>query len=230
MSLQTIINKAESIQFDRRRVVGVQYTRSELPKITETVTKNPWKLAVKLSAVFPYADARSLIEAIDQLDRTTSSSITFSNNANLSWLCAYDHANQLSLAQVAALSISAASGKNITLTNLPTSPAYPTTRYLFRAGDFVQIASLPHPFTVTADVLRGSSATVSVPLHRPVDILLKNTGNTIANTVLNQGITVGNAVNFRVFCPNMPTYSIVPGRLVQFEDTFQLFEDLGPTS
>jgi hypothetical protein len=227
MSLQTIINHAESIQFDRRRVVGVQYTRSELPKITETVTKNPWKLNATISAAFPYSEARSLMESIDKSDRTTSETINF-NQTGLTWLCAYDHANQMTLGQVAALSISAASGKNITLTNLPSTPAYPSSKYLFRAGDFIQIASLPHPFTVTADVLRGSSGTVVVPLHRPVDVILKTSSATIANTVLNQGITVGSMVNFKVFCPNMPTYTVVAGKYIQFNSEFQLFEDLGP--
>jgi hypothetical protein len=216
MSLQTIINKAESIQFDRRKVVGVQYTRSELPKTTETVTKNPWRMSVTVSAMFPYADYRSLFETIDNMDRNTTETVSFSS---IPWIAAYDNANQMSSAQVSALLISGVGTKSFTLSNLPSTLVYPSTKALFKKGDFIQVAGKPHPFTVTADVLRGSGSTVVVPVHRPTGIL--------TGTLTGLGITVGKDVQFKVFCPNMPTYTLIAGKYAQFNDSFQLYEDLG---
>lgn len=216
MSLQTIINKAESIQIDRRKVVGVQYTRSEVAKVTETATKNPWRMSVQVSAMFPYAENRSLMESIDNLDRTTSEVVTFSNNANLSWMFAYQ--GSMSSTQISACRAVSFTGNTLVLGTLPSTPAFPSGNYLFKAGDIIQIGSSPYPFTVTADVTRGSGSTVNIPLHRP---------NILSSSVSGVGITVGNGVSFKMFCPNMPTYTIVAGRYVQFNSDFQLYEDLG---
>lgn len=216
MSLQTIINKAESIQIDRRKVVGVQYTRSEVAKVTETATKNPWRMSVTVSAAFPYAENRALIERIDKLDRSTSETITFSNNANLAWMFAYQ--GQMNSGHISTLRAVSFTGKTLVLNNLPNLQAFQATSVLFKEGDILQIGNNPYPFTVTADVLRGSSDTVNVPLHR---------ANILTNSVSNLAITVGNGVQFKMFCPNMPTYTIIAGKYIQFNSEFQLYEDLG---
>ena len=215
MSLQSIINICESIQVDRRKVVSVQYTRSEIARVDQTPTRNPWKFNLIISARLPYETNRGLIEEIDRLDRTTAETVTFSN---FSWLFAYQGA--MTSNQISAVRVSSFSGTTLTLGTLPSIGA---GEYLFKKGDLIQIADFPYPFTVTADVQRGSQSTVAVSVHR---------GNFIAATVANKGINVGSDCQFKVFCPNMPTWRLIPGgktALIEWTSDFTLVEYTGDT-
>lgn len=212
--LQTIINSAETIEFNRRKVVGIQYSRSEVALRNETVTKNPWRLNVTFPAYLPYATNRSLIEALDTLDRRSSETITMSN---MSWMLAYQGA--MSSVQRSSLTVSSFVGNQLILGGLPeVNNNFPSSSVLFKAGDFIQIAGKPHPFTVVSDVTRGTNATVTITTHRP---------NIISTSVSGLSINVGNDVQFKVLCPNMPTYTVIPGRYIVFTDAFQLYEDVG---
>lgn len=212
--LQTIIDSAETIEFNRRKVIGIQYSRNEIAYRNETVTKNPWRMTVKFPAYLPYVNNRALLEALDTLDRKTSETVTF---GNISWMFAYQ--GTMSTAQRSAITVSSFTGNQLVLGNLfAVDNNNPTTKVLFKAGDIIQIAGKPYPFTVTADVLRGSDTTVTVTTHRP---------NFISTSVAGLTLNYGNDVQFKLFCPNMPTYTIIPGRYVVFNDSFQLYEDVG---
>ena len=96
---------------------------------------------------------------------------------------------------------------------------------MFKKGDFVQIKGYPYPFTVTADVLRGTSdlvgATITLTTHRP---------NFISADLTGLKLNVGNDCQFRMFCPNMPTYKLTPGganALINWSSDFQLVEYTG---
>ena len=75
--LQTIINSCNTINFNRRNVVGTQYTRNEIPRVSQTPTKNPWKITVEMPNSFRYSDARALMEELDTLDTFTNQEIKF---------------------------------------------------------------------------------------------------------------------------------------------------------
>jgi len=218
MALQTIINKAESIEFDRRRVIGIQTSRNEITYRNETVTKNPWRLKVKFPAYLPYATNRDLIEAIDYLDRRNSETVTFSANAGLSWLCAYQ--GSMSSTQLSSLVVSNFVNDQLTIGGLPTvDNNFLANRVMFKAGDFISVNGFPFPFTVVETVLRGSGSTITVKTHRPKILT--------SEFVNGNAIKVGNAVEFKVVCTNTPTYTIVAGRYIQFNGDFQLIEDVG---
>ena len=87
--LQTIINSCNGIKMNRRKVVGVQYTRNEIPRVSQTPTKNPWKITLDMPNSFKYSDARALMEELDTLDQTTPQVVTFGDNPNLRWIFAY---------------------------------------------------------------------------------------------------------------------------------------------
>jgi hypothetical protein len=218
MALQTIINKAESIEFDRRRVIGIQTSRNEITYRNETVTKNPWRMNVNFSALLPYAENRDLIEAIDYLDRRSSEVITFSSNAGLSWLCAYQ--GSMSAGQLSSLVVSNFVNDQLTIGGLPTvDNNFTSNRVMFKAGDFISVNGFPFPFTVVETVLRGTGSTITVKTHRP---------NILTSEFVNgNAIKVGNSVEFKMICVNLPTYTIVAGRHIQFNSNFQLIEDVG---
>ena len=223
--LQTIINKCNALNIDRRKVVGIQITRNEIARTSETPTFNPWRMTLSMPASLPYQSNRDLIEAIDTLDRNTPEVVTFSDNACLSWIFKYQ--GTMSTAQINAITVASPAGfvgNVLTLTNLP---AIASTRVLFQPNDLIQIGNNTYPFTSTTQVTRGVGATVQVITNRP---------NIITSSVVGSGITVGNACQFKMFCPNMPTYSLVPGgyqqaggittnnALLSWSDDFNLYE------
>lgn len=227
--LQTILNYCNGLQIDRRKVVGIQYTRNEIPRVSQTPTKNPWKFTLDMPNKFRYNQARSLMEALDKLDRTTPEIITFSNLPQLSWIFAYQGA--MTAPQLATITVTSWVGSTLTL-NVSGITAS-STAVIFEPNDLIQIGSLdeyPYPFTSTTQVLRGSGSTVVVTTSRP---------NILTGSLAGEGIIVGNNCQFNMFCPNMPTYKLIPGgamyngstvtnnALLEFSDSFELYEFVG---
>jgi hypothetical protein len=223
--LQTIINKASAMTIDRRKVVGVQITRNEIPRTSLTPTKQPWRFTITMPSSLKYYDNRDLLEALDTLDRYSPEYVTFSDNACLSWIFRYQ--GQLTNAQLNSLTVQSFVGNQLVLTGLP---VVPSSRVIFEPNDLIQIGNNKYPFTSTTQVTRGSAGTVTVTTNRP---------NIITSSVVGAGLTVGNDCEFYMFCPNMPTYKLIPGgyarsngttvnnALIEFNDDFTLYEWVG---
>ena len=221
--LQTIINKCNAINIDRRKVVGIQITRNEVARTSETPTFQPWRMTLSMPASLAYQTNRDLLEALDTLDRNTPEVVTFGDNACLSWIFKYQ--GTIPATQRNTISVQSFVGNVLTLTNLP---AVASTRVIFEPNDIIQIGNNNFPFTSTTRVTRGTGTTVQVITHRP---------NIITSSVVNNTLTYGNDCNFYMFCPNMPTYTLVPGAatrnsagtttnnaLLAWSDDFQLYE------
>jgi hypothetical protein len=234
MSLQRIINVCESLNIDRRRVVGVQYTRSEIAKISQTPTRNPWRFNLGISAGLVYSENRDLLEMIDLLDRTTPEVISFNSstystiNSQSTFLAASPGLAYMfkylgdNIANVQNINVVSFSGNQLVLGNLPTvTGSGGASAYMFRRGDFIQIKGYPHPFTSTTDVVRGTGTTITVTTHRP---------NFLTGNLTSLGINVGNQCQFKMFCPNMPTYKLTPGganAIISWTSDFNLYEYTG---
>jgi hypothetical protein len=227
--LQTILNYCNGLDIDRRKVVGIQYTRNEIPRVSQTPTKNPWKFTLDMPNKFRYNQARDLMESLDTLDRTTPEIITFSNLSQLSWIFKYQGA--MTSGQLATITVTSWTGTTLTLNVSGITAA--TTAVIFEPNDLIQIGSLdeyPYPITSTTQVLRGAGSTVVVTTSRP---------NILTGTLTGEGIIVGNNCQFRMFCPNMPTYKLIPGgamysgntvinnALLEFSNPFELYEWVG---
>lgn len=221
--LQTIINNCDSISIDRRKVVGIEITRNEVPRTSVTPTFQPWRMLLTMPARFRYNEVRNLLEALDTLDRNVSQVVTFGDNDCLSWIFRYQGA--MSQAQIANITVQSFTGNQLVLTNLP---AVPATRVLFEPNDLIQIGNKTFPFTSQTRVTRGTSATVTITTHRP---------NILTGSIAGDSITVGNGCRFIMFCPNMPIYKLVPGgaqydrfgrkinnALIEFSSEFLLYE------
>jgi len=214
--LQSIIGLAETITIDRRRVLGVQYTRSEVAKTSETATRNTWKFNLTVPAMLEYNKNRDLFEDIDRLDKQYPQVISFSSSTGLSYVFAYQ--GDMASGDSATIQVQSWTGNQLVLKSLP---GMTPSNYLFRKGDFIQVASYPYPVTSQFDVPRGNLSTVTVTTHRP---------NFIGTGTNNKNILIGNAVQFNMFVNNMPTYKLNPGgstALVTFSGPFQFYEYTG---
>jgi hypothetical protein len=227
--LQTILNYCNGLEIDRRKVVGIQYTRNEIPRVSQTPTKNPWKFTLDMPNKFRYNQARDLMETLDTLDRITPQIITFSNLPQLSWIFKYQGA--MNAGQLATITVTSWVGSTLTLNVSGITAA--STAVIFEPNDLIQIGSAgvhPYPVTSTTQVTRGSGSTVTVTTSRP---------NILTGTLTGEGIIVGNNCQFNMFCPNMPTYKLIPGgamysgstvtnnALLEFSDPFEFYEMVG---
>lgn len=223
--LQTIIDNCNGIKINRRNVVGIQYTRNEIPRVSQTPTTNAWKITLDMPNSFRYSEARALMEELDTLDTTTPQLVTFGNNPALTWIFAYQ--GGLTTTQIAGMKVASYVGNQLVLNSLP---AVAASRYLFKKNDLIQIVGHPYPFTTEQDVLRGSGTTVTITTSRP---------NIITTSVTGLGITTGTNCQFNFFCPNMPVYKLTVGgyqtasNVVQnnayigWSDSFLLYEFVG---
>jgi hypothetical protein len=216
MSLQTIINYAESITINRRKVAGIQFTRNQIARVNSLVTRNPWRFTVKMPALLQYAESRELIETLDKIDRITPQEITFSDVAGQSFMFAYQ--GDMNATQRNAVTIASFSGKTLTL-NVPATLGIGAV--IFEAGDVIQIIGYPYPFSVESQVVKAAGSTVSVTVHRG------NFFDPTEDPVTGLTLVYGNAVTFNMLCTNMPTYTIIPGPYVQFDSDFELYEFTG---
>ena len=225
-ALQTIIDNCNGMTINRRKVVGQQITRNQIPRVSTTPTKNPWTLELDMPTSFQYNNARALMESVDTLDRTGYEDVTFSNNADLSWIFRYQ--GTLPLTQLNQMTVSSFVGNQLILSNLP---PINQNRVIFEPNDLIQIAGFPYPFTSTTQVVRGTGGTIIVTTHRP---------NIITGSITGLNILVGNNCIFRLFCPNMPVYKLIVGgrelsaggtlvgnALIEWSDPFQLYEYVG---
>lgn len=214
MSFQTILDISQTITVNNRRMVGQQYSRSGQVRTALYVTSVPWVFTVKPHSFLYYPQVRDVIQTIDNLDRQTAATITFSST-NLQWFTAYQ--GQLSSVQAAALTLASVPAANATTISVGNLPAVASGTIVFAAGDFLQIGN--YPYKVTTQVLRGSGSTVSVTLHRPV-IGTPSTGTLTA---------VGSSCTFSVVAEVCPTYTLRPmtnGAFVDWDADFVFRENV----
>lgn len=214
MSFQNVFEIQQSMTVNNRRTVGQQVSRSGQVRVAQYLTAVPWVFTVVPHNYLPYATSRDIIQTIDNLDRQLPETITF-NSTNLNWFT--DYQGDLTTAQANALTLAAVPVSNSQTISVGNLPGIASTKFVFKAGDFLQLGN--YSYKVTADVLRGINATVSVNLHRPV----------IGTATIGTLAGVGNACEFTVLAEKCPTYTLTPapgGAFVQWDDAFVFREDI----
>lgn len=225
MSIQNIIDGAQQLEIDRRRMVSQTISRSQRVKTAERNTTQPWKFKITPPASLAWGDSRGIIEVIDLNDRVNEYTISLNNNPGMNYITAYQ--GGLRQDQLDALTINSTGTSTIVLTGLPnigTTTTNATTfvsslTVILAKGDYIQPSNSRYPYTVTADVLRGSNTTTSVSLNR--SLLTSEAINLVGQTV-----KIGNACTWRVIVTSMPTYSLIPMRRVQYTGDFELIEKI----
>lgn len=224
MSIQNIIDKAQQIEIDRRRIVGQTISRSQRIKTSERSTAQPWKFKVTPPGALPYTANRGILEVIDLNDRVNEYEISLSNSTNMQYITEYR--GQLNSTQTSQLTIFSAGTSSMVLTTLPsigaaitTTTSVSSTTVVLKRGDYIQPANSRYPYTVVNDVVRGTSTTTNVTLNRSI---ITSEGVTLSG----QTLKIGKDVTWRVIVTGMPTYQLIPLKLVQFTGDFELIEKI----
>lgn len=210
MSLQTIIDTAQKIVFDRRKVVGQTISRSQRVKTAKRNTANPIALTVTPSAYFNYATARSTVEGIMSYDRYQEIQIKLGNNLKTAYLNEYR--GELPLAQAKAMTIT-----NFTLTSVTIATTASTTTTVLKAGDWIQPYWSRYPYFVTADV-KGNGTVATATVHRN---LITSESTTVTGTML-----IGTDTSLRVVITDLPTYEIGLYKQLSWSGDFKLVEKI----
>jgi hypothetical protein len=213
MTVQVIINSAQSIEFDRRRIIGQSVSRSERIRTAERASAQAFKFMITPVARFRYSLVRSVLESIQYYDRSREQVVALSANSNLWYINQYQGA--CTQAQLNAMTITNYSSATITIGTLP---SVTSSTKLFRAGDWIQPEGSRYPYIVVFDVSRGSDSTVNVELHRPII--------TSENYDIRRPILVGTATTMVVMVTELPTYRLVEKDWAEFNGDFTLVESI----
>jgi hypothetical protein len=217
MSIQTIIDRASAIEFDRRKIASQSVSRSQRIKTAERNSAQPLKLTVTPPGILKYSTNRGVIEAIQTTDRVTEIQISLSNNTKLRYLTALQ--GELTYAQVSAMTITNFTLTSVTLGGLPPiAGAVTSSTVIFKSGDYIQPAGSRYPYIISNTVLRGTNSVVTATVHRN---LITSEATTVTGAIL-----VGNTCTFRMIVNSLPTYQIVPYDMVKFTGDFTLVEKI----
>jgi hypothetical protein len=114
---------------------------------------------------------------------------------------------------------------NIGAETINTTTFVTSTTPIFKAGDYIQLRTLANgtvdwglPRTVALDVLRGTGTTVRVPVQRPW-VNIAGRGDTRG-----ADIYIGNETRMSVLIMNLPSFKLLPGRIVEWTGDFELME------
>jgi len=219
MSIQSIIDKAETLTVFKKKLSGSTISRSGRIRTAQVASAQPFRFSVQYAPMQKYEPLRGVLEEIDRLDTVFTEAIDIgSTNTGLSWITSYQ--GDLSDAQVGQLTVDSASAQTITVDTSAVTGST-ATDYLVKAGDYIQFdTGYKYPYCVTQDVQIGAvgpSTTASIPVHRPI---LSQNGYTIAG----KGILVGNDVTWQVKMLTKPAYTVLPSRYVEFTGPFELME------
>lgn len=204
MSFQWIIDNAESISINRKRVVANTTARDGTVR---SVSRGGqvWRFDVKLPDGPAWTDYRQRISQAEALDRMTTANIQL-NDAGHSWLVQYQGNSVNYTGFVASIT----QGSNtITLTTSPTT----SSGFKFRAGDFIQLGSSGKVYTVAADVAFNSNTVV---LHRPV---LEASATGVALRVAENCV-------WTVICAQFPEWTLFARDQVSWSGPFVFVENL----
>lgn len=215
-AIQTLLDNAVRITVDNRRPTASTISRGQHLK-TQSRANSVYKFTVGMHPALKYEDYRSLLSEYDATGRTTEEEVKLSNVSGGSWIMNYQ--GGLDATDQAALTADASSANANLVVNVSATISAISSTEIVKAGDYIQVSGSRYPYQATATVTRGSGSTVTIPLHR--DIVTED-GFTIGG----QGIDLGGNCTFRVKITQQPTYSIVPGRYIEWDSDMQLMEVL----
>ena len=223
MSLNNILAISESVGINDQRFVGQVVSRNMRISTSEVLTVVPFQFTLKPMDYLLYSKNRNVLNSLRIPDKALTQYLNFGATG---WSNYIKYQGDLSNAQVTACQWQTSSAnKTLVLGSLPSVSA---GAYIVKAGDFCQVGL--YTYIATADVQRGSSSTVNIPVHRN----LLTTVSTPINAVIGEyGITVSMGgssyygVTFPVVLREYPDYTLIPmtnDSFIKWNGQFKAYE------
>jgi hypothetical protein len=206
MSLQNILAVCESVGINDQRFVGQTISRNQKIITSEVLTVVPFVFQMRPMNYLRYSENRVTLNGLRIPDKSLEQYINFGTTG---WINYIKYQGVMTSVQIAACQWDVLSAnKTLVLGSLPSMTS---TNVLFYIGDFVQVGR--YSYIVTANVQRGSGATVNVPVHRnliatltsPVACVAGEFGATVA-----MGGSSYTGITFPVVLREYPSYSLTP--------------------
>jgi hypothetical protein len=228
MSLQTIVDTAQNIEFSRASLVASSVSRSGKIITQARNWVKPWSLKVSPAQVYNWAANRGMLESILNADRHTEQTIYIGALSGNAWLTAYQGGAALTSGIINNVFVTAVSGTSMTINVANASIADNT--FIFRKGDIIQLAGTGtdglyyrYPYVVQADVQKlAGNTTKTVTLNR--GYIPQANYDPTSGTSGRNAIKVGNACSWTVIVTKLPGVRYLPGKLFEFTGDFDLLE------
>jgi hypothetical protein len=222
MSLTTILANSESISINDHRFIGQVLSRNQRIATSEILTVQPFQFEMKPMNYLLYSQSRSLLSILRTNDRQLEQYLNFGSTG---WLNYIAYQGDMSSAQIGACQFQTSSAnKTIVLGSLP---SIASSAYIVKTGDFLQINR--YAYIATANVLRGTSSTVSIPVHRTILTTLTSPMSAVIGqygTTQSLGGETYTGTTFPVILQDYPTYTLVPmtnDSFIAWNGTFKAF-------
>jgi hypothetical protein len=223
MSLNQILALSETVGINDQRFVGQVVSRNQRISTSEILTVVPFAFEMKPMNYLLYSQNRSLLNNLRIADKALTQYLNFGATG---WVNYIKYQGDMTSGQISTCAWQTASAnKTLVLGSLP---SISSSAYIVKAGDFCQVGL--YAYIATANVLRGSGSTVSIPVHRN---LISTLTSTVAAVIGQYGTTVSmggstyTGTTFPVVLRDYPTYTLVPmtnDSFIQWSGSFKAFE------
>jgi len=224
-NLTTILSVSESVMINDQRFVGQILSRNQRISTSEVLTVVPFQFTMKPMSYLLYSKNRALLANLRYYDRSLTQYLNFSSTG---WVNYIAYQGDMTSGQIATCQWQTSStGKNLVLGNLP---SISSTAYIVKAGDFCQMDQ--YCYIATADVLRGSGSTVTIPVHRTILTTLTSPQNAVIGqygTTIAMGGSTYTGCTFQVVLQAYPTYNLLPmtnDSFIAWTGNFQAIESI----
>ena len=228
MSLNQILAISESVGINDQRFVGQVVSRNQRISTSEILTVVPFAFEMKPMNYLLYSENRGLLNSLRIPDKALAQYLNFGTTG---WINYIEYQGEMTSGQISTSQWQTSSAnKNLVLGNLPNNTAMPSGKYIVRAGDFCQVGL--YSYIATADVVRGSGSTVTIPVHRNLISTLASPVNAVIGqygTTVSMGGDTYTGITFQVVLREYPTYALVPianDSFIQWSGNFKAFESV----
>lgn len=225
MSLNQILAITESLGINDQRFVGQVVSRNQRISTSEIITVVPFAFEMKPMNYLLYSQNRGLLNSLRIADKSLQQYLNFGVTG---WSNYIKYQGDMTSGQIATCAWQTSSvNKNLVLGSLP---SISSGSFIVRAGDFCQVGL--YSYIATADVVRGSSSTVTIPVHRNLITPLTTTVLAVIGqfgTTVAMGGNTYTGITFQVVLRDYPTYTLVPmtnDSFIEWSGTFKAFESV----
>lgn len=225
MSLNTILSISESVGINDHRFVGQVLSRNQRISTSEVVTVVPFSFDMQPMNYLLYSQNRDLLNSLRIPDKSLEQYLNFGVTG---WKNYIEYQGDMTSGQISSCQWQTSSAnKTLVLGNLP---SITSTKYIVKTGDFCQVGR--YSYIATSDVQRGSSSTVSIPVHRNLITPVVSATNAVIGeygTTVSMGGSSYTGVTFPVILREYPTYTLVPmtnDSFISWSGKFSAFESV----